>query len=310
MRIAVFGSGGVGGYFGGRLAQAGADVTFIARGAHLDALRAHGLYLHSTLGDAHIAPVTATDKPEDVGPVDIVLYAVKMYHVEETAPQLAPLLGEETAVVCLQNGVEAERLVAALYGEAHVMGGVAYIEAAIGEPGHIHHGSPFARVLFGELDGRISRRAQRLLSSFQAAPGVTAELSDRIWTHKWEKFLFICALSGLTAAAQTPVGPLLQVPQGRQVAEAIMREVAALAAAEGVSLPPNAVAQALSRFESLPPSMKSSLQRDFEHRRPTETQWLNGAVVRLAERHGLPVPHNRVIYAVLAARERALSSSD
>ncbi|HBY98572.1 MAG TPA: 2-dehydropantoate 2-reductase [Chloroflexi bacterium] len=301
MRIAVFGVGGVGGYFGGRLVAGGAgEVAFIARGAHLAALREKGLTVKSANGDFSVAPIVATDDPAEVGPVEAVLFCVKTYHVAEAAPLLAPLVGTSTAILPLQNGVETPEMLKALYGEGHVMGGLAYISAAIDAPGTISNPSTLARLIFGELDGRRSRRAEALLTCLQAA-GIDAELSAAVRAAMWQKFLFICGLAGLTAASRRPIGAIRATVEARVLLREAMAEVTAVAALEEVALPADAVEQAMRTVEAFAPDVKASLLLDLEQGRPLELEALNGAVVRLAARHALPVPVNRALYAIIRA---------
>src|SRR6266498_3345843 len=238
MRIAVYGAGGVGGYFGGRLAQAGADVHLIARGAHLQVLRTHGLRVRSVKGDFAVR-LPATDDPADVGPCDYVLFCVKAFDTEPAAVRLGPLLGEDTAVVSLQNGVDNEEKLARVVRPAHVMGGAAFIFAGISEPGVIVHTGGPTTITFGELDGRRTERAQRLLACYQQA-GVAAELSPAIKTVLWAKLAFICAQAGMTAAARLPIGEIRTVDAAWAAFQRLVAEVAAVAEADGTPVPPAA----------------------------------------------------------------------
>src|SRR6266487_3410600 len=238
MRIAVYGAGGVGGYFGGRLAQAGADVHLIARGAHLQALREHGLRVRSVKGDFAVR-VPATDDPAEVGPCDYVLFCVKAFDTEPAAARLGPLVGDATAVVSLQNGVDNEEKLALAVGQDHVMGGAAFIFAGIAEPGVIVHSGGPTSITFGELNGQVTDRAQRLLDCCQRA-GFAAELSPSIKTVLWAKLTFICAQAGMTAAVRLPIGEIRMVHAAWAAFQRLVAEVAAVAAADGTPVPPAA----------------------------------------------------------------------
>jgi 2-dehydropantoate 2-reductase len=235
MRIAIYGAGGVGGYFGGRLAQAGSDVHFIDRGAHLRALREHGLRVQSVKGDFTVQ-VPATDDPAEVGACDYVLFSVKAFDTEPAAARLEPLLGKGTAVLSLQNGVDNEEKLARAIGPDHVMGGAAFIFAGKAAPGVIVHTGGPTSFTFGELDGRVSERAQRLLECCQLA-GFAAELSESIKTVLWAKFAFICAQAGMTAAVRLPIGEVRTVDAAWAGFGRLVAEVAAVAEADGVPLP-------------------------------------------------------------------------
>lgn len=297
MRVAVYGPGGVGGYFGGRLAQAGADVRLIARGAHLAALREHGLRVRSVAGDFTV-DVAATDDPADVGVCDYVLFCVKSFDTESATARLAPLLGDGTAVLSLQNGVDNEEKLAAAIGPEHVLGGAAFIFAGIGEPGLVVHTGGPTSITFGELDGRPTERSQRLLESCHAA-GFGAELSADIRTVLWAKLAFICAQAGMTAAVRLPIGDIRSTAAGWSAFQAIVEEVAAVAAADGHPLPAAAVQRALDLGRSGEPGSFSSLHDDLVAGRRMELEALHGVVVRRAAEHGVPVPMTQAVYAVL-----------
>jgi 2-dehydropantoate 2-reductase len=301
MRIAVVGTGGVGGTFGGLLAAKGeAEVVFVARGAHLAALQTQGLRLHTLQGSQQIASVQASDDPSRVGIVDAILFCVKTYHVPEVAPLLAPMIGPGTVIVPTQNGIETPQVLAALYGQRPVLGGVAYLSASVTAPGEVTLHGNRARLVFGELDGRPSARATALLAVLQAA-GIDALLSQDIRSVMWQKFLFIVAMAGTTAAARCPLGPILTTPESRELFMGLMREVEALAAHADVVLPPDAVVQALRLADSVAPTTKSSMLVDLERGHPLEVDDLNGAVVRLGQRYNLPTPLNSTITAILKA---------
>jgi 2-dehydropantoate 2-reductase len=297
MRIAVYGAGGVGGYFGGRLAQAGAEVHFIARGAHLRALREHGLTVHSVKGDFQVRAL-ATDDPGDVGRCDFVLFCVKTFDTDAAAARLGPLIDADTAVVSLQNGVENEEKLARRVGDDHVMGGAAFIFAGIAEPGVVVHSGGPASVTFGELDGRISQRAGRLLALCEQA-GVEAELSASIMTVLWAKLAFICAQAGMTAAVRLPIGEIRTVHASWAAFGRLVAEVCAVAEADGSPVPQTARERALALAQAVEPGSFSSLHDDLVAGRRMELEALHGFVVRRAAQHGLAVPMSEAVYAIL-----------
>lgn len=303
-RIAVFGSGAVGGYFGGRLAEAGAHVAFIARGAQLRAIREQGLRVASPAGDFHLHPVLATEHPADVGPVDVVLVGVKAWQVREAAPALRPLVGPDTTVLPLQNGVEAPSELAEALGAEAVLGGLCRIVAAVAEPGLIRHMGVDPVVIFGELGGRRSERVAALKSAFDAVTGVRAEVSDDILAAMWSKFLFICGMSGVGALTRVPIGELRAEPETRALLRNGMEEIAALAAARGIDLGEDVVDRTLAFVDDLPADATASMQRDIMEGRPSELEYQNGAVVRLGEAAGVQTPVNRFIYHSLLPLER------
>jgi 2-dehydropantoate 2-reductase len=297
MRVAVFGAGGIGAYFGGRLAQAGVEVELIARGAHLEALRSDGLRVQSTRGDFEIV-LPATDDPADIGPVDFVLFTVKSQDTAAAAARLGPLLHPDTAVVSLQNGLGNVEAIAAEIGSGHTMGGAAYLLSTIAEPGLVVHSAGPATLIFGESDGRRSDRALRLLDALLAG-GVEATLSDEIWRSVWDKFAFICALSGMTAAVRLPIGDIRSVPDSWQMLRGILREVAAVATAEGIDLSDDALDRHEALALGLEPGTFSSLHYDMTHGKPMELEALHGELLRRARNHGLAVPATQAIYAIL-----------
>jgi 2-dehydropantoate 2-reductase len=297
MRIAVYGAGSVGGYFGGRLAQAGSDVHLIARGPHLAALREHGLRVRSVQGDFTVR-VPATDDPARIGPCHYVLFCVKSFDTEAAAARLGPLLHQDTAVVSLQNGVDNEdKLVSAIRPE-HVMGGVAYIFADLAEPGVVAHTGGPSSITFGELDGRNSQRAQRLLDCLQQAD-IPAELSLDIRRLLWIKFAFLCAFAGMTAAVRLPIGEIREVDASWAAFRQLLDEVWELAAAEGVPLPAEVREQVLAGTQASDPQGTSSLHNDLAHGRRMELEALHGLVVHRAANHGLAVPFSQAVYAIL-----------
>jgi 2-dehydropantoate 2-reductase len=295
--VAIYGAGGVGAYFGGRLAQGGADVSLVARGAHLDALRADGLRVESVHGDFSV-DLPATDDPAEVGPVDYVLVTVKSFDTDEVAASLDPLLHDETAVVSLQNGVDNEAKLAAAAGEDRVLSGVAYIFSTIAEPGVVEHTGGPARVVFGERDGRRSDRAERLLDLFESG-GVDADLSTDVEADVWEKFVFICAQAGMTAATRLPVGEIRETPESWAMYRRLLAEVAAVARAEGVNLSDDTVDRWTAFAEDLDPDAYSSLHYDLTHGKRMELEAFQGTVVRRADATDVAVPASEAVYALL-----------
>lgn len=297
LRIVAFGSGGVGGYFGARLAAAGEDVTFLARGRHLEALRTSGLRLTSPKGDLHLPQVRATDRPADAGPADIVLFTVKLYDAEASAAQLAPLLGPDTAVMTFQNGVEARDIVARHVDRRHVVGGVAYVAAVIDAPGHIRH-TALDALIFGETDGSASPRLTAFRDAGRRA-GFQATLSPHIDRDLWSKFVRLSTFSGLTALTRLPLGPIRDDEALWGLAESALEEGCALAAARDVALPAAVATEMRTMLRGMPPTAKSSMLEDLERGRPLELPWLSGAMVRLGRESGVATPVHAVIAAAL-----------
>ena len=302
MRIAVFGVGGVGGYFGGRLAQAGEDVVFIARGAHLQALQTRGLRVESVLGDFVVQPVQATDDPTHVGLVDAVLVGVKAWQVSEVAEAMRPLVGPTTCVVPLQNGVEAPGQLAAVLGVSHVVGGLCGLASFVVAPGHIRHAAAEPFVKFGELDNRPSARLDHLRQTFVRA-GVTIEIPSDIQRELWMKFLFITPCSGLGALTRSPIGIWRSVPETRRMSEQAMHEVLAVAQARGIALPADALHTILAQVDSVSPEVTVSMQRDVMAGRRSELDAQIGAVVRLGQQVRVATPLHAFIYGSLLPLE-------
>jgi len=302
MRIAVFGAGAVGSYFGGRLIQAGEEVALIARGEHLQALRDCGLRVDSVAGDFAVRPVLATDDPAQVGAVDAVLLGVKAWQVTEAAEAMRPLVGPETFVVPLQNGVEAPDQLAAALGAEHVLGGLCKIISSLVGPGHIRHAGMVPYVAMGELDNRPSERAERLRRAFERA-GVTAEIPPDIRVAMWEKFLFIASFSGVGAVTRAPAGVMRSLPGTRHMLEQAMGEVLAVAHARGIAVPEEAISRTMALIDDLPPGGTASMQRDIIAGRPSELETQNGAVVRLGQEAGAATPVHTFIYHSLLPSE-------
>jgi 2-dehydropantoate 2-reductase len=303
MKIAIMGSGGVGGYYGGCLARAGHDVAFIARGAHLQALQTSGLQVRSVHGDFTIAPVHATETPAEVGLVDLVLVCVKTPHTEQAARAIQAIVGPDTTVLSLQNGIDAADRIDAVVGLDRVLGGVTWISSAIEAPGLIRQVSTFRRIVVGELDGRVTPRAQAVVAALQDS-GASVELADDIHTVLWTKFVFIAALSGVGALTRLEIGHYRAVPETRTLLVSLMREVAAVARASGVPLEADVVDGALDIVDSAAPHIKASMQRDVETGRPSELESMIGVIGRKGRELGVPTPTADMVYAALLPVER------
>lgn len=303
MRIAVVGAGGVGGYFGGRLAQAGHDVTFIARGETLDALRTRGLRVDSIAGDFTLDRVNATDDPSTVGEVDAILMTVKSWQLADAARGLHPMIGGETMVVPLENGVDAPEQLEGIVGRDHVLGGLCGIVSYKVAPGHIRHAGAEPIVMFGELDGERTARVERLLDAFLRA-GIKTEIPPDIHRSMWTKFLFIAPLSGMGAITRVPIGVWRSMPGPRALAGRAAREVVALASARGIDLGDDAIERTFERYDGLPPDSTSSLQRDVMEGKPSELEGQIGTVVRLGHESNVPTPVHDFFYECLSPQER------
>jgi 2-dehydropantoate 2-reductase len=302
MRIAVFGTGGVGGYFGGRLAQAGEDVVFIARGDHLKAMLEHGLRVDSVKGDFMVNPVQATDDPAQVGIVDVVLVGIKAWQVPEAVESMRPMIGPDTAVLPLQNGLEAPTQLATVLGERHVLGGLCGLMTFIAGPGHICHAGVEPFIKFGEMDNRSSQRVEKLREAFARA-GVTVEVPPDIQVAMWMKFLFITSFSGLGSMTRAPVGVWRRLPETRQMAEEALQEIKTLAEAQDVSLPEDTINMIMGMFDGLPPAATTSMQRDVMEGRPSELDALIGVVVRFGKETDVATPLHRFLYNSLLPME-------
>lgn len=298
MRIAIFGTGGVGGYFGARLAAAGDDVTFIARGTHLTAMRERGLSIESPKGNLHLPAVQATDDPAAIGPVDVVLFTVKLYDVDQSAAQLKPLIGPDTVVITLQNGVDAVEMVGRHVGAEHVAGGAAYVVAVIDGPGRVRH-TTADRLVFGESDGRLSPRLQ----AFQAAgarAGFVAELSPHVNVDLWVKFVRLGTWSGMTTVTRSPMGVIRSYPDLLDMMEQALDEAMAVGRARGITFPEGLVEGTKEMVRTFPHGSKSSMLEDLERGRRLELPWLSGAIVRMGRESGVPTPTHTFIANVLA----------
>ena len=308
LRIAVFGVGAVGGYFGGALARAGEDVTFIARGDTAAALRQRGLRVDSVAGDFRVRPAQVVEDSAGVGPVDLVILGVKAWQVPDAAPLLGPLLGAETAILPLQNGVEAANQLAETVGRHHVLGGLCRIFCLNAGPGHVRHVGAEPRVGLGELDNSPSDRVASVRHAFEAA-GVTAEVPENIHAAIWSKFLFVSPVGSVGAAARVPIGELRADTHTRQQLVGSMREIETLARHLGIPLPDDVVSSTLEFVDSLPADNIASMARDLMEGRPSELEAQLGAVVRLADEANLDLPVNRALYELLLPLEQSARHS-
>jgi len=298
MRIAVVGAGGVGGGFGAALAKAGGDVTFIARGAHLAAMKSEGLRVQSPRGDTHLVPTQATDDPATIGKVDVVLFCVKLWDVESAGAHIKPLIGPGTAVIPLQNGIDAADRLIPILGREAVMGGVAQISASIVKPGVIVQVGTFMRMIFGELDGRITKRGQDLLALCQKA-GFDATLSEQILTDLWMKFILLASNAGMMSLARQPIGALRDDPDMLPVFRSAYQEVIDVGRAKGIKLPADALERILDSTKHFPAGMKASMALDLDRGNRLEVPWLSGKVADLGRQLGVATPTHGMMYAML-----------
>lgn len=302
MRVAMMGSGGVGGYFGGRLAASGIDVTFIARGAHLEKIRADGLRIDSRdMGSTTIRPALATADPREVGEVDYVIMGVKLWDTADAGRAILPMLGPATTVLSLQNGVDGDDVLAPIVGPERLIGGVAFIASSIGAPGVIKHIGTMQRIVIGERAGGSSPRVEALHAALVAA-GVTAEISGDIQRTIWEKFVFLVGLSATTTLTRATLGPIREDVDGRTFLLDAMRETVAVGRAKGIALPADYATDRLAFADGLPSDMTSSMHHDLDSGKPLEVAWLSGAVARLGQALGVPTPVNHTVFAALKPR--------
>ena len=297
MRVAVMGTGAIGGYIGARLWGVGATVTFVARGPHLAAIRERGLRILSPLGDVHVDPASATDDPGEVGDVDVVLLGTKLYDVEAAAAAISPMLGRRTAVVCLQNGVDAPEIVARLHGRERVVGGVVMINGEITGPGVIRHNA-LNRLTLGELTGRSSDRVEQLASLVRAA-GIESVLSPDVRLEIWRKFLLLAPMAALSAMTRVPLARIREQADTWRLAEDGMREVVGVANGQGVRLTEEDVQRTLAFVQAMPATWRASLAVDLEQGRRLEIDWLSGTICRLGEATGIATPFHRVALGAL-----------
>lgn len=298
MRIAVMAAGALGGYFGARLAAAGHDVAFIARGSNLEAIRSDGLRVESVLGDLHLPKPDVTDDPSRIGPVDIVLFAVKLWDSVEAARLALPLVGPHTRVIPLQNGIDSAERIAPILGAGNVVAGCAYIATVLSAPGVVTHTSRFARMLCGRSDGEPDAQLKAFGDAARDA-GIDITLSEAIERECWQKFVFLVGLSGATATTRQPLGPILADPDTRAFFLSLMRETVAVGRARGVPIPEDFAEDRLAFGEASPPGFKASMLHDLERGNRLELDWLAGKVVELGRELGVPTPANQAVYAVL-----------
>ena len=291
------GSGGVGGYFGARLARAGYPVSFIARGPHLRAIQQRGLAVEAP-DESFRIQAPATDSPAEIGPVDFVLFSVKLWDTKDAGLACKPLIGPGTAVVSLQNGVDSEAVLQSVLGPDHVMGGVAEISAAISTPGHIRKVSPFHRIRFGEMDRQRSERSE-LFGQCLAQAGIAADQPDDIAVAIWNKFILLTGLSAMTAVTRMPIGEIRADPETRALLEQIMAEVLAVAISQGIELDDGSIAMSMSFVDKLPGEVRASMAVDLDQGRRLELPWLSGTVVRLGAEGGIPTPANAFVNTAL-----------
>lgn len=305
MKIAIFGTGAVGGYFGGRLAQAGHDVTFIARGAHLQAIQSEGLQVNSIKGDFSIHPAQATDRPETIGTVELILCGVKSWQVLEIGDRLKPLVGADTTIITLQNGVESHTILAESIGATHVLPGMCQMISLVEGPGIISHKGIDPYLSIGEVDGSSSQRLAQIYQVFSKVEGVTTNISTDILKELWLKFMIIAPWSGLGAVTRAPVGVFRSIPETRELLQQSIQEVYSVGKAHGVDLPENAVDKTIEFIDNVPAAGTASMQRDVIAGRPSELHEQCGAVVRFGEEKGVKTPVNRYIYHSLLPIENS-----
>lgn len=313
MKILIMGTGGVGGYYGGLLAQQGNDVTFVARGAHLYAIQHEGLKVKSIHGDFTVSPASAIEDPEAVGTVDLILFSVKTYNTDEAAEAIRPVVGLQTAVMSLQNGIDAAERIGAVVGGEHVIGGATWLSSAVEAPGVIKQISQFRRIVLGELDGGKSTRIQSIYEVLENA-GVSAEISENIQKVLWTKFVFIAAASGIGSLTRLPMGDFRSVPETRELLSSIMQEVKSVAHAQGIILDPDVVQKSLEFTDNAAPHIKPSMQLDVESGHRTELESMIGVIGRKGRKLGVPTPASDFVYASLMpielkARKESSSAS-
>ena len=305
MRIAIMGSGGLGGYFGARLVEGGADVHFVARGKHLEAMRSNGLRIEGP-EPVHARKVHASNDPREIGVADVVMLCVKLWDTEQAIAQMRPMVGPGTAIVSFQNGVLKDQYLRAAFDERQVMGGVGYVATTIEAPGVIRQTGPMQRLLFGEFDGSRSERGHALLAACLAG-GIKAELSDQIVREIWQKYVFLVGLSGTTTTIRMPIGPIRSDPRTRAFLLEVMREVVAVGRAHGVALPEDYAQVRLELADDVSPDMTSSMHHDLQRGNRLEVRWLAGGVVELGRAKAVPTPLNRAIADILALHAEGTS---
>ena len=296
----MMGSGGVGGFFGARLAKAGEEVAFVARGAHLDAIRNNGILIENEpQGDLRVDRVRASVDPGELGPADLVILSVKLWDTEQAARAIQPIVGPDTAVLSLQNGVIKDDILRGVFPEKSIMGGVAYVATHIARPGVIHQTGTMQRIVVGEYDGSASERARSLHQALLRS-GVSAELSTDVRRSIWEKYVFLVGLSATTTTTRRPLGAVLEHAQSKAFLLEVMREVVRVGRAKGVALPTDYAEQRLAFAATLPYDMTSSMAHDLERGNRLEVEWLSGGVVKLGAEAGVATPANEAVCAILA----------
>ncbi|MFD1193940.1 ketopantoate reductase family protein [Seohaeicola saemankumensis] len=299
MKIAIMGSGGIGGYFGAQLAQkTDNDVWFVARGPHLQAIRENGLQVKSEVGETVVFPAQATDNPKDIGPVDIVVFAVKLYSVDEAAEQCRPLVSEQTGVISFQNGIGSEERIDDILGPGHAIGGIVYAPLAIEAPGIIRHTGNLARLTVGELSGARSERLQSFVSACRAAE-IEASMSENITQVLWEKFVFLASFSGITCLTRQPIGFTQEDPFARELFEHALREAVAVAQAEAIMLDDGFVEKTMAFAMGMGANAQSSMLTDLQNGRPLENAWLSGKIVELARKHKINAPVHQAFFTAM-----------
>ena len=298
MRIVVIGTGGVGGYFGARLTEAGENVTFVARGAHLEAIKSRGLTVYSALGDIYLKDVQCTENTRDIGHADIVMIAVKLWATDEAIQTAKPLLGKNTGIISFQNGILAEESLIAAYSSQHAMGGVANIAALIEEPGVIRHNGNMASLAFGELNNTQSERVQSLLIACSRA-NIKAEIPDDINRAIWEKYIRLVTMSAMTTLCRMPIGPIRDEIHTRNLLSQILAEIIDVGKAKGLKFSDNVLQEQLDIIDGYPPSMVASMCGDLRRGYPLEVPWFSGTIARLGKELNIPTPANGFVYAAL-----------
>jgi 2-dehydropantoate 2-reductase len=298
MKILIMGTGGVGGYYGGLLAQQGNEVTFIARGAHLYAIRHEGLKVKSIHGDFTVFPANATQDPAKVEPVDLILFCVKTYSTDEAAQAIRPAMGPQTAILSLQNGVDAAERIGRVLGAEHLIGGATWLSAAVEAPGLIKQISQFRRIVFGELTGGRSERIQSIFEVLHLT-GIDVEISENIQEILWTKFVFISAASAFGSLTRLPMGEYRTVPETRRLISGVMQEVEAVARAQNIALDPNVVQKSLAFMDNAAPHIKPSMQLDVESGRRTELESMVAVIGRKGRELGVPTPVADFVYSAL-----------
>lgn len=308
MKIVIFGTGGVGGYFGGRLAQSGQDVTFIARGAHLDVIRKNGLRVDSVNGDFTISPAQVTDSSNDIDSADLILLCIKGWQLNEAVSQMKTLIGAETIILPLLNGIEHMGTLLETFGAGHVLGGLCRISAFIEAPGHIRHAGIQPYLAYGEWDNVNSERIQGLDGIFKSLNGVTAENPADIQTAMWEKFIFIAATSGVGAYTRQTLGEYRSDPDSRAMLKAALEETTTIARVRNINIAENFVETTLTRMDGLPPQTIASMQKDIMAGKPSELDQQTGAVIRMGRASNVPTPtHEKIYFALLPLEQKARS---